>query len=174
MDVITKIDQMKEGDEIVEFDLKGFFNSVNRHSIHEAAARYSMLLANCVRNVVDYTRYTFEELLQETELIKVDYKHWKAKNKQSIYRSGMPQGLPLSPLAATIALENVIEMPELTLYADDGILIGGKDKLKEFVKKSIEVGAEIAPEKTKIVGDSFKFLGVVINIKERRVESENN
>jgi hypothetical protein len=123
---------------------------------------------------VDYTRYTFEELLQETELIKVDYKHWKAKNKQSIYRSGMPQGLPLSPLAATIALENVIEMPELTLYADDGILIGGKDKFKEFVKKSIEVGAEIAPEKTKIVGDSFKFLGVVINIKERRVESEDS
>jgi hypothetical protein len=66
---------MKPGDEIVEFDLKGYFNSVNRHNIHEAALRYSKLLANCVRNVVDYTRYTFEELLQETELIKVDYQH---------------------------------------------------------------------------------------------------
>jgi hypothetical protein len=174
MDVITKIDQMKEDDCIYEFDLKGFFNSVNRHSIHEAALRYSMLLANCVRNVVDYTRYTFEELRIETELIEVDYRHWKAKNKQSIYRSGMPQGLPLSPLAATIALENKIEMPELTLYADDGILIGGKDKFKEFVKKSIEVGAEIAPEKTRIVGSTFKFLGVTINIKDRTVFSDDS
>jgi len=165
---------MKEGDEIYEFDLKGFFNSVNRHSIHEAALRYSQLLSNCVRNVVDYTRYTFGELLQESELIKVDYKHWKAKNKQAIYRSGMPQGLPLSPLAATIALENVIEMPELTLYADDGILIGGEDKFKEFVKKSINVGAEIAPEKTRIVEDQFKFLGVIINIKARTIETEDS
>lgn len=173
-DVIRKIDQMKEGDEIYEFDLKGFFNSVNRHNIHEAALRYSQLLSNCVRNVVDYTRYTFGELLQETELIKVDYKHWKAKSKQSIYRSGMPQGLPLSPLAATIALENVIEMPELTLYADDGILIGGNDKFKEFVKKSIEVGAEIAPEKTRIIKDQFKFLGVIINVKDRIIETENS
>jgi hypothetical protein len=86
----------------------------------------------------------------------------------------MPQGLPLSPLAATIALENVIEMPELTLYADDGILIGGKDKFKEFVKKSIEVGAEIAPEKTKIVTDRFKFLGVIIDIRERTIETEDS
>jgi len=168
------IDQRKEDDCIYEFDLKGFFNSVNRHSIHEAALRYSMLLANCVRNVVDYTRYTFEELRVETELIEVDYRHWKAKNKRSIYRSGMPQGLPLSPLAATIALENKIEMPELTLYADDGILVGGKDKFKEFVKKSIEVGAEIAPEKTRIVGNTFKFLGVTLNIKERIVSSEDS
>lgn len=165
---------MKEGDEIYEFDLKGFFNSVNRHNIHEAALRYSKLLANCVRNIVDFTRYTFGELLQESELIKVDYKHWKAKNKQAIYRSGMPQGLPLSPLAATIALENVIEMPELTLYADDGILIGGKEKFKEFVRKSIEVGAEIAPEKTKIVKDRFKFLGVMINMKDRIVETDDS
>jgi hypothetical protein len=86
----------------------------------------------------------------------------------------MPQGLPLSPLAATIALENKIEMPELTLYADDGILVGGKDKFKEFVRKSIEVGAEIAPEKTRIVKDSFKFLGVNLNIKERTVSSETS
>jgi hypothetical protein len=174
MDVIAKIDQMKEGDEIYEFDLKGFFNSVNRHNIHEAGLRYSKLLANCIRNIVDFTRYTFGELLQESELIKVDYKHWKAKNKQAIYRSGMPQGLPLSPLAATIALENVIEMPELTLYADDGILVGGKNKFQEFVRKSIEVGAEIAPEKTKIVKDNFKFLGVIIDIKNRRVVTDES
>jgi hypothetical protein len=35
-------------------------------------------------------------------------------------------------------------MEELVLYADDGILIGGEDKFKEFVRKAIKVGAEIA------------------------------
>jgi hypothetical protein len=64
-------------------------------------------------------------------------------------------------------------MEELVLYADDGILIGGEDKFKEFVQKAIRVGAEIAPEKTKIVGDGFKFLGVYIDIKEEKVYSES-
>ena len=86
----------------------------------------------------------------------------------------MPQGLPLSPLAATVALENEINMEELVLYADDGILIGGEDKFKEFVRKAIKVGAEIAPEKTKIVTDRFKFLGVSIDIKEERIYGEKS
>jgi len=81
--------------------------------------------------------------------------------------------LPLSPLAATIALENEVNMEELVLYADDGILIGGEDKFKEFVRKAIRVGAEIEPAKTQIVGDGFKFLGVYIDIKEEKIVSES-
>lgn len=91
-----------------------------------------------------------------------------------IYRSGLPQGLPLSPLAATIALENVVDTNELVLYADDGILIGGEDKFKEFVRKSIRIGAEIAVEKTRIVKDDFKFLGLVINVKDEMIYSESS
>ena len=86
----------------------------------------------------------------------------------------MPQGLPLSPLAATVALENEVNMKELVLYADDGILVGGEDKFKEFVQKAIKVGAEIAPEKTKIVTERFKFLGVYIDIKEERIYGEKS
>lgn len=177
-EVIRRLTNRKEGDVVVEFDLKGFFNTINRWSIHEAALRYSQLLSNCIRHIMDNTRYIYDNLKVETELIRVDTKFWKAKRKNgtykdSIYRSGVPQGLPLSPLAATIALENEVNMEELVLYADDGILIGGEDKFKEFVGKAIKVGAEIAPEKTKIVGDGFKFLGVYIDMKEEKVVAES-
>jgi hypothetical protein len=91
-----------------------------------------------------------------------------------IYRSGLPQGLPLSPLAATISLENVVNMKELVLYADVGILIGGEDKFKEFVRKSIKIGAEVAVEKTKIVKDEFKFLGLIFDLKNETVKDENS
>jgi hypothetical protein len=91
-----------------------------------------------------------------------------------IYRSGLPQGLPLSPLAATISLENEVNMKELVLYADDGILIGGEDKFKEFVRKSIKIGAEVAVEKTKIVKDEFKFLGLIFDLKNETVKDERS
>lgn len=166
----------KADDVIVEFDLKGFFNTIKRHAIHEAALRYSMLLANCVKHIMDNTRYIYDRLRVETELIKVDLKHWRDRkgNKDSIYRSGVPQGLPLSPLAATIALENEVNMKELVLYADDGILIGGEDKFKEFIQKSIKVGAEVAVEKTRIVEDKFKFLGLTFDIKNESVSNEHS
>lgn len=71
-----------------------------------------------------------------------------------------------------MALENEVNMKELVLYADDGILVGGEDKFKEFVQKAIKVGAEIAPEKTRIVTDRFKFLGLYIDVKEEKIYSE--
>jgi len=161
----------KPSDRVVEFDLKGFFNTVSRHSVEEAAGRFSLLLRNCVRHIIDNTRYVFEELKTETELIRVDYRHWKNKNKLCIYRRGVPQGLPLSPLAATMALENEVNMPELVLYADDGILVGGEEKFKEFVQKSIRIGAEVAPEKTRTVDVEFKFLGLTFNLEKETVSN---
>jgi hypothetical protein len=85
----------------------------------------------------------------------------------------LPQGLPLSPLAATISLENVVDTTGLVLYADDGILIGGEDEFKDFVRKSIRIGAEIAVEKTKIVKDEFTFLGLKFDLKNEIVIGEN-
>jgi hypothetical protein len=85
----------------------------------------------------------------------------------------LPQGLPLSPLAATISLENEVDTKGLVLYADDGILIGGEDEFKEFVRKSIRIGAEIAIEKTKIVKDEFTFLGLKFDLKNEIVIGEN-
>jgi len=63
-------------------------------------------------------------------------------------------------------------MKELVIYAYEGILIGGEVKLQDCVRKAIKVGAEIAPEKTRVVTDRFKFLGVIIDIKEEKIYSE--
>jgi len=125
-----------------------------------------------VRHIIDNTRYVFEELKPETELhIVNDYTHHKYKNKIPIYRTGVPQGLPLSPVAATMALENEVNMKEIVMYADDGILIGGKEKFSEFVKKAIRVGAEVAPEKTKEITEEFRFLGLTFNLKDEKVSN---
>lgn len=159
-------------DRVIEFDLKGFFNTVKRHSVQEAANRFSLLLGNCVRHIIDNTRYTFDELRPETELHTInDYTHHKYKKKIPIYRTGVPQGLPLSPVAATMALENEVNMPEMVMYADDGILIGGKEKFSEFVKKAIRIGAEVAPEKTKECTVEFKFLGLTFNLENETVSN---
>jgi hypothetical protein len=86
----------------------------------------------------------------------------------------LPQGLPLSPLAATISLENEVDTNGLVLYADDGILIGGEDEFKTFVRKSIRIGAEIAIEKTRIVKNEFKFLGLKFDLEKELVIGENS
>lgn len=71
-------------------------------------------------------RYQFKELKDEDdpELTKMyDVKVGK-KPVPKLYRDGVPQGSPLSPILATLALENW-EFPKgLTMYADDGLFIG--------------------------------------------------
>lgn len=75
-------------------------------------------------------RYQFKKLEEDhdQELIKMyDLKRNK-KIVPKIYRDGMPQGSPLSPILATLALENWEYPKGLTIYADDGIFIGGDTK----------------------------------------------
>jgi hypothetical protein len=86
--------------------------------------------------------------------------------KALIYRNGMPQGSPLSPILSTVALENW-EFPEgLILYADDGIYIGDDfSPLRRFIWELNTMGVEIAPEKSKEIDDVFIFLGFTISLK---------
>jgi hypothetical protein len=90
--------------------------------------------------------------------------------KPNIYRNGMPQGSPLSPVLATIALENW-EFPEgLILYADDGIYIGEDfSPLRRFLWELNTMGVEIAPEKSKEITDVFLFLGFTISLRSKTI-----
>jgi len=51
-----------------------------------------------------------------------------------IIRRGLPQGLSLSPLLATMVLELFKPPKGLFLYADDGLFIGTSEALKKFKK----------------------------------------
>jgi hypothetical protein len=166
MEIIKKLENMDENDVIIEFDFRSFFNKIARDQITLATQKYSILLTNSVKMIMDKIRYTFKTLRPEAELIKPS----DLGDLKWIYRSGVPQGLALSPLVATLALENK-EIPEgIVMYADDGIFIGKEHTFREFLYNSIEAGAEIALEKTmKITQPEFKFLGVMINRKNKTV-----
>lgn len=83
-----------------------------------------------------------------------------------ITREGLPQGLSISPVLATLTMELFKNPKELVLYADDGVFIGNDwSKFKKWRQDVSLVGAEIADEKSGMVGNSFKFLGTLIDRK---------
>jgi hypothetical protein len=69
-----------------------------------------------------------KELKEEAELVEVGRKN----NKPIIVRKGLPQGSPVSPVLATVACDLSLPTIGLTMYADDGIFIGNKKKLRSF------------------------------------------
>lgn len=163
-----------------EFDLKSFFNMVPwswiKHVISERLGQETGLL---VMSILKNIRYRFdktkgeslnlEELLKDEKELKFRHMGYSrgGQRKPVIYRDGMPQGSPLSPVLATVALENW-EFPEgLILYADDGIYIGDDfSPLRRFLWELNTMGVEIAPEKSKEIDDIFEFLGFSISISE--------
>jgi hypothetical protein len=47
-----------------------------------------------------------------------------------IYREGLPQGLGISPVLSTLAMEIFSFPEELIMYADDGVFLGDIRKFK--------------------------------------------
>jgi hypothetical protein len=62
-------------------------------------------MANLVIAVLKNTRYRFKELMEEKELVEVEKKMRGKKEIPVIYRNGMTQGSPLSPIISTTVLE---------------------------------------------------------------------
>jgi hypothetical protein len=108
--------------------------------------------------------YKFKELHEEEEL-KVTYKvEHMGKLIPRIMRKGLPQGLSLSPVLATLVLELFKPPKGLFMYADDGLFIAKiTEEIQKFKKwlQDVELtGAEIAKDKTGIITKRrFKFLG---------------
>lgn len=85
------------------------------------------MLANLVLKATTNVGYTFKEIMEEAELTVAE-----VKGVKHIIRRGLPQGLSLSPLLSTLAIEQFTPPKGLFMYADDGVFIGDKEGLKEF------------------------------------------
>lgn len=85
------------------------------------------MLANLVLKAITNVGYTFKEIKEEAELTVA-----VVEGVNHIIRRGLPQGLSLSPLLCTLAIEQFTPPKGLFMYADDGVFIGDKEGLKEF------------------------------------------
>lgn len=137
----------------------------------------SRYLAEVIARVIINIDYKLHELKEEAEL-KIIGKIRKGKRMHMlIEREGMPQGLNLSPLLSTLVLELLKAPKGLIMYADDGLFLAETDedllKFQKWTQKIDFFGAKIAPEKSGLVKDTFKFLGVEFSLKEKWMKCED-
>jgi len=106
---------------VFEFDLKGFFNRVRPTAVFGYINKRTNILANIIMKMITEIVYEWKTLEKETEL-KI---HGRGGGEHLIVsREGLPQGLPISPLLCSLALE-LYEPPKgLFMYADDGVFVG--------------------------------------------------
>jgi len=144
------------------------------------------MLADLVYGMLVRIHYTFKELKPETELQhQVDYDYverklverkkltlYKGKWISTIIRRGVPQGLSVSPLLATLALDKTNIPDDVTMYADDGLYIGDHwdDEFVPWVSRLEDMGVQIEFTKSGFVRNNFKFLGVEFNMESRTLK----
>jgi hypothetical protein len=151
---------------VYEFDFKSFFNKVSPFWVHQALLQRDELLANLISKVLTNVVYRYDTIEEEAEL-KISQ---IGNGPAHILREGLPQGLSLSPLLCTLAVEQFKPPVGTFMYVDDGVFIGNKEGFQaffEFMNKCLYAGAVIAPEKSGVVKERFKFLGVEIDLINR-------
>lgn len=132
---------------IYEFDFKSFFNNINWTVIGITLGHKSELLRNLILGVIRNIRYIFKDELQD----EAELRQWKEDkeigghfhinegglksnlkttiqsalkhDKKVVERFGVPQGLALSPLLASLVVEKGAPK-NLVMYADDGLVFG--------------------------------------------------
>lgn len=131
----------------------------------------SSRLGDLIEQVLFKIRYTFDRdvrlLPQEAEMRLVGQKFWGQKPK--VVRKGLPQGLSISPILATMVMDFLPPIEGLIMYADDGIIMSRDDSTEKIAKwlKDVEIfGMKLEPEKSGLVEKKFKFLGVEFDLEE--------
>lgn len=183
---------------IYEFDLKSFFNNVTWTSIGQALDRkLSPLASTLVLTYLHHVRYNFrEEYKEEDELTpvgKYDFKpdhpsvistdsgfqiYGSFKESRPIYvRKGVPQGLPLSPVLATLTCEIPGAPKGTIMYADDGLYIGYRPrKFVDWMLSGKYSGRILQESKSREIIDPenscIKFLGKEIYLGSGAIYDE--
>lgn len=183
---------------IYEFDLKAFFNNVTWGSIGQALDRkLSPLASTLVLTYLHHVRYHWrEEYKEEDEMTPVgNYEivpktssiittesgfqlYGNFKESRPIYvRKGVPQGLPLSPVLATLTCEIPGAPKGTIMYADDGIYIGYRpNKFQDWMKSGMYSGRILQESKSRWIEDPknayIKFLGKEIHLGSGTIYDE--
>lgn len=161
---------------VFEFDFKSFFNMVRPSWVYRILLARGQILAEVIMRLLMQVEYKYKDLFEEEEL-KVTYMvEHEGKLLPRIVRKGLPQGLSLSPLLATLVLELFKPPKGLFMYADDGLFIAKTMELIEKFKKWLEdvelTGAIQAKDKTGIITKRrFKFLGCWVDRDAETIET---
>lgn len=160
---IVDIVKTYKGGDILEFDFKSFFNKIKpkmvRYKLVEKGNKFEHLISTQWTNLV----YRVRELKPEMELFMDEGK---------LTRRGLPQGLPISPVLSTLALETMKPPKGLIMYADDGLILDVNEKeTQEWLSRlKTYIGAEIAPEKTMIHKNKvISFLGFTMDFEKNEI-----
>lgn len=158
---------------VFEFDLSSFFSKLSLNKIPEILKRTGLpwqliLMIDRINTSIPQTHgdeYISDPEMNEEELIY---------NRTNYRKEGMPQGLPWSPLIATVCLDYLfkqIGLKDVVMYADDGIIISHSEeqfkKLNDpilrrcgiYISEKIKNGKPVSGE----VKEEFTFLGLTYN-----------
>lgn len=170
---------------IYEFDFQAFFNNVNWKFIARSCAKRSNLLASIVIDLLNGITYHHKNgmlsINTEEELKTKAWVRPDGKPKEIIlFRKGLPQGLSISPLLATLPLEMTTPPRGLIMYADDGLIINNDSEMRNHMvvdnwltEQVWHLGIKVAYSKSRWVKDKFKFLGTEFLINERIIKWED-
>jgi retron-type reverse transcriptase len=155
------IERTKDEDvKIYEFDLKSFFNLVDVNRVAKILDRYDWRLGAYVKTVNINSIAKFKELLPEVEYFQ---------EGDIIHKQGLPQGLPWSPLLASLVLSD-IGLKDTLMYADDGLVFyKNTNPLTKLLERTqlLEAGLEIEWNKSGVVGRFLTFAGLTMDRYER-------
>lgn len=166
----------KEPEVVYEFDLDSYFNKVRPSWVYRSLLSRGQILAEYVIKILHSVEYKFPDgLMEEKEMITTNKFVTTAEGKKIpvLLRQGLPQGLSISPVLSTLAMEIFPTKEDIIMYADDGIYVG-KDlkKFNSWLEMMSLVGVKLSKSKSKLVDKEFSFLGFKINRENHTISFE--
>jgi len=123
-------EKVLSGYKIMEFDFKSFFNTITLTSIFKRIGMINGDLAYIITDMLAFNHIRFPK-----EGIQDEKEYERDPKDPTIFRkNGVPQGLSISPLVATMVLEDNVTPQNLVMYADDGLYFYEEENNQEFLR----------------------------------------
>lgn len=164
---------------IFEFDFENCFSNVSLNDLPKVLIAYGVpvpLVKMIDRINTSIPLNLGSEFINDPEM-RGDY-----KSRGMLYKGGMPQGLPWSPLLTIVVMDFLFKFvnlqEDIILFADDGIIISedpnALQKLNQdiFKRYGFVLSGKIKNEKPvcgEVKSGEFKFLGLTYNIQRDEI-----